>query len=185
MVLVFHHSLSFSKNILADKGFMLTLYTDPFAPIPWTYIFLFSGFTRLLFFRFSPLNQTNINFIHKDFLTNTWSPENTDAYFPRPRGYASYSAGALGVVTDRYLQDVSYLRLKNLTIGYTLPLMKDQIEQIKLFASGENLFYWSALKKNSKTVDPELTNTSSTYNNGSGVGYSYSKSYSVGVNITF
>ena len=132
-----------------------------------------------------PYSFPSLSFIHKDFLTNTWSPENTDAYFPRPRGYASYSAGALGVVTDRYLQDVSYLRLKNLTIGYTLPLMKDQIEQIKLFASGENLFYWSALKKNSKTVDPELTNTSSTYNNGSGVGYSYSKSYSVGVNITF
>ncbi len=132
-----------------------------------------------------PYSFPSLSFIHKDFLTNTWSPENTNAYFPRPRGYESYSAGALGVVTDRYLQDVSYLRLKNLTIGYKLPILKNTFQQIKLYASGENLFYWSALKKYSKTVDPELTNTTSTYNSGSGVGYTYSKSYSVGINIIF
>jgi TonB-linked SusC/RagA family outer membrane protein len=132
-----------------------------------------------------PYSFPSLSFIHKDFLTNTWSEENPGAYFPRPRGYASYSAGALGVVNDRYLQDVSYLRLKNLTIGYTLPVLKSTFQQIKIFATGENLFYWSALKKNTKVVDPELTNTSSTYNSGSGVGYTYSKSFSAGVNITF
>ena len=132
-----------------------------------------------------PYSFPSLSFIHKDFLTNSWSPENNNAYFPRPRGYESYSAGALGVVSDRYLQDVSYLRLKNLTIGYKLPILKSIFQQVKLYASGENLFYWSALKKYSKTVDPELTNTTSTYNSGSGVGYTYSKSYSVGINIIF
>lgn len=132
-----------------------------------------------------PYSFPSLSFIHTDFLSNTWSEENPNAYFPRPRGYASYSAGALGVVTDRYLQDVSYLRLKNLTIGYTLPLLKDTFEEVRFYATGENLFYWSALKKNSKTVDPELTNTSATYNSNTGVGYTYSKNYSLGINITF
>lgn len=132
-----------------------------------------------------PYSFPSLSFIHKDFLSNTWSAENPNAYFPRPRGYETYSAGALGVVTDRYLQDVSYLRLKNLTIGYKLPVLKNTFQQVKIYASGENLFYWSALKKYSKTVDPELTNTTSTYNSGSGVGYTYSKSYSVGINIIF
>ncbi len=132
-----------------------------------------------------PYSFPSLSFIHQDFLTNTWSAENPNAYFPRPRGYASYSAGALGVATDRYLQDVSYLRLKNLTIGYTLPVFKKTFQQMKVYVSGENLFYWSALKKYSKTVDPELTNTTSTYNSGSGVGYTYSKSYSLGINIIF
>lgn len=132
-----------------------------------------------------PYSFPSLSFIHKDFLTNTWSEENPDAYFPRPRGYATYSAGSLGVINDRYLQDVSYLRLKNLTVGYKLPMLKNTFEQIRVYATGENLFYWSALKKYTKTVDPELTNTSSTYNSGSGVGYTYSKSYSLGINITF
>lgn len=132
-----------------------------------------------------PYSFPSLSFIHEDFMSNVWSPENPDAYFPRARGYASYSAGALGVPTDRYLQDVSYLRLKNLTVGYTLPVLKNRFEQIKLYVTGENLFYLSNLKKYTKTVDPELTNTRSTYNDGSGVGYTYSKSYSIGVNITF
>ncbi len=132
-----------------------------------------------------PYSFPSLSFIHKDFLTNTWNSDNPNAYFPRPRGYATYSAGPLGVINDRYLQDVSYLRLKNLTLGYTLPLLKNTFQQIKIYVTGENLFYWSALKKYTKTVDPELTNTTATYNSGSGVGYTYSKSYSFGVNITF
>lgn len=132
-----------------------------------------------------PYSFPSLSFIHKDFLSNYWSEENPGAYFPRPRGYASYSAGALGVVNDRYLQDVSYLRLKNLTIGYTVPVNKSLFNQVRIYGTAENPFYWSALKKHSKTVDPELTNTTSTYNSGSGVGYTYSRSFSVGVDITF
>lgn len=132
-----------------------------------------------------PYSFPSLSFIHKDFLSNTWSEQNPSAYFPRPRGYVSYSAGALGEVNDRYLQDVSYLRLKNLTISYELPVLKNVFQQIRVYVTGENLFYWSALKRYSKTVDPELTNTTSTYNSGSGVGYAYSKSYSIGVSIVF
>ena len=132
-----------------------------------------------------PYSFPSLSFIHKDFLSNSWSEENPSGYFPKQRGYASYSAGALGVANDRYLQDVSYLRLKNLTLGYTLPFKHKALNKIRVYASGENMFYWSNLKKYSKTVDPELTVTSSTYNANSGVGYSFSKIYTFGLSATF
>jgi len=118
-------------------------------------------------------------------MNNTWSEENPEGYFPKPRGYASYSSGALGEVNDRYLQDVGYLRLKNLTIGYTFKWKEKSSTNIRVYASGENLYYWSKLKKYSKTVDPELTVTSSTYDANSGVGYNFSKTMIFGLNIVF
>lgn len=132
-----------------------------------------------------PYAFPSTSFVHKDFENNCWSEENTGAYFPRQRGYQAYSGGSLGEVNDRYLQNVAYLRLKNLTVGYTLPLLKNKIQQIRVALSGENLFYWSPLKKYTKTIDPELTLSSNTYNSNSGVGYFYSKSFSVNLDITF
>ena len=83
------------------------------------------------------------------------------------------------------MQNAAYLRLKNLTIGYTLPVLKNVFSKVRIYASGENLFYWSPMKKYTKTIDPELTNTGSTYNSGSGVGYGYSRTFSLGVDVTF
>ncbi len=131
-----------------------------------------------------PYSFPSLSFIHKDFEKNVWSEDNTNAYFPRARGYASYSGGALGVVNDRYLQNAAYLRLKNLTIGYTIPINKKIINSVRVYFTGENLFYWSPLKKYCKTVDPEMIYASS-YNSGSGVGYSYSKSFSFGLDVKF
>jgi hypothetical protein len=61
------------------------------------------------------------SFIQKSFYDNCWSEDNRNAYFPRPRGYNAYSSGSLGTVNDRYIQNLAYLRLKNLTLGYSLP----------------------------------------------------------------
>lgn len=132
-----------------------------------------------------PYSFPSLSFIHKDFLSNGWTESNQNAYFPRQRGYQSYSAGALGVNTDRYMQNVSYLRLKNLTVGYNLKTNSKVFDRLRVYAAGENLFYWSKLKKHNKTIDPELTNTTSTYNSGSGVGYAYSKTFVFGVDLTF
>lgn len=133
-----------------------------------------------------PYSFPSLSFIHNDFLNNCWSEDNTGAYFPRQRGYQSYSGGSLGVPTDRYLQNASYLRLKNLTIGYTLPLKNQSIFQsIRVYFTGENLWYTSPMKKYCKTVDPEMANATATYNSGSGVGYGYSKSFSVGIDVKF
>jgi TonB-linked SusC/RagA family outer membrane protein len=132
-----------------------------------------------------PYAFPSTSFIHADFAANVWSEDNRNTYFPRARGYEAYSGGALAEVNDRYLQDISYLRFKNLTVGYTLPIAKKYIDKIRIYASGENLWYWSPLKKYSQTIDPELALTSGTYVNNSGTGYSYSRIFSFGAEITF
>ena len=54
-------------------------------------------------------------------MDKVWAEDNTDAYFPRPMAYSSTS-GPLSKVNDRYLQNIRYMRLKNLTVGYTIPV---------------------------------------------------------------
>lgn len=66
----------------------------------------------------------------------------------------------MGNANTRYLQDVSYLRLKNLTIGYTLPVLRHTFRELRVYFSGENLFYWSPFKKYCKTIDPETATNS-------------------------
>lgn len=127
-------------------------------------------------------------FIHEDFAANTWTEENRNAYFPRRRGYNAYASGALGTKNDRYLQNLAYLRFKNLTVGYTLPqelTRKAKIEQIRVYFSGENLCYWSPLKKYTKIMDPELGGTTGTSTDNSGVGYAYPRTFSIGLDIQF
>ena len=132
-----------------------------------------------------PYAFPSTSFIHVDFEKNNWTEENQDAYFPRQRGYQAYVGGSLAEINDRYLQNVSYLRFKNLTIGYTAPILKKYLEQVRFSITGENLWYWSPLKKYNKTVDPELAITSSTYNTNSGVGYFYSQTISINLGVTF
>ncbi|MGQ1944403.1 SusC/RagA family TonB-linked outer membrane protein [Ornithobacterium rhinotracheale] len=126
-----------------------------------------------------PYSFPSLSFIHKDFMSNVWSEDNPNAYFPRPRGYQTYGGGALRTKTDRYIQNVAYLRLKNVSIGYQIPVFKETFNQVRLYFVGENLFYWSPLKKYSKTIDPESTYSSN------GLQYAYSKTFSLGLNLKF
>ena len=76
------------------------------------------------------------SFISKKFESLCWSEENPDAYFPRRRlNYATSSFGNKN--NDRYLQDASYLRLKNLTFGYTIPFKSRVIEKCGFTYEGE------------------------------------------------
>lgn len=118
-------------------------------------------------------------FISKDFEKLCWSEENPDSYFPRPRG--QYANRSLANVNDRYLIDASYIRLKNLTLGYTIPFKSKSIEKCRVYFSGENLVYWSPMKKYCKTIDPEVATTGA-FND---CMYPYSKTFSFGVDITF
>ena len=126
-----------------------------------------------------------LSFLQKDFLKDVWSTDNTDAYFPRAMAYSA-SGGVLSNVNDRYLQNIRYLRFKNLTVGYTLPqqwTQKAGIESVRVYFTGENLCYWSPLKKHSKYVDPEgAIDRSGAYNNAF---YPWQKSFLFGIDVTF
>ena len=133
------------------------------------------------YYFWGPYSFPTTTFIAKDFERLAWSEDNRNTYFPRRRSYQTSSAGSMKVKTDRYLQDASYIRLKNITLGYTIPINKRILEKVRVYVSGENLAYWSPLKRYSKTVDPEVATTSATND----CLYPYSRTFSVGVDITF
>lgn len=103
---------------------------------------------------------------------------NTDAYYPRPLWK---EGGKNRQVQTRYLQDASYIRLKNLQLGYTLPSSlthKINIQKLRFYISGENLLTFS---KMAKIFDPETVGGGA--NNGNA--YPLSQTISLGLNLTF
>lgn len=136
-------------------------------------------------------------FMPRDFIQTVWSEDNKDAYFPRPRVYSS-TGGELAPVNSRYLQNIRYLRLKNVTVGYTLPerwTKAIHVDKVRFYFSGENLAYWSPLKKYSKYLDPESAyrrvtdkTTTGMYKNSDSkdaVAYPWQKTIMFGIDITF
>jgi len=126
---------------------------------------------------------------------------NLDAFYPimqawladRNLGERIDQAKGLAIPQTAYLLDASYLRIKNITIGYTLPvrLYKNKgIENIRVYVSGENLYEWSKVKA---YYDPEAINDAVKIDpgadvaRGSGKGYAYpfQRYYSAGINVTF
>lgn len=111
---------------------------------------------------------------------NTWSVKegykaaNINAYLPRPM----QSGKNLNTQT-RYLQNASYIRLKNLQVGYTLPTQlteKFGVQRIRFYISGENLWTGTNLVKQ---FDPETIGTSG------GNGYPLFATLSGGLSLTF
>lgn len=133
-----------------------------------------------------PYSYPYQTFLQKNFMDKVWSEDNPNAYFPRPMAYSTTS-GPMSKVNDRYLQNVRYMRLKNLTVGYTLPVELTQkvgVEQARIYFSGENLYYWSPLKKITKYIDPEaaISRSNDAYNE---TFYPWQKTFMFGVDITF
>lgn len=119
---------------------------------------------------------------HLDFFTtgnekyneDGYFPENLDAFFPRPLEDSSKNTH----IQTRYLSNASYMRVKNLQLGYTLPeawTAKVGISRCRLFVSGENLFTITGLPDG---FDPESLNNS-------GKNYPLSRNISFGLNVNF
>lgn len=115
--------------------------------------------------------------VQKHFVTDTWSEDNRDAYFSRPLARQTKNRER----QTRYLQDASYIRLKNLTLGYNLPpelISRLGMEKFSIYLSGQNLWEYSNI---GKPLDPEINLGS----NSARLGYPYQRTYSVGLNVTF
>ncbi len=115
---------------------------------------------------------------HKDY----WTPENRGAYYPRP----DWNGWRNTETQTRYLQNAAYCRLKNLTIGYTLPkhlTKKFYVENLRVFASGENLL---TITNFTSIADPELIGAGyDSASNALGKTYPLSKTFSLGLSVTF
>ncbi len=105
-----------------------------------------------------------------------WTPTNTNALYPKvysnqPDYNTRYSSW--------WCRDASYLRIKNLEVGYTLPSKiskKFFVQRFRVYLSGQNLWTWTPNMK--ETIDPEAQNSSGQY-------YYQQQVFSAGVNITF
>lgn len=101
---------------------------------------------------------------------DTWTPENRDAYYPVNKIGAWYDQET----QTKYKQNAAYARLKQATIGYSLPqwmLTKAKIARVRFYVTGQNLF---EITKLHKAFDPELLG---------GQTYPLSRSWSFGVQV--
>ena len=134
------------------------------------------------------------NYLMAYQLDNMWSPTHPDAYFPRLRGYVAQNGqGELAMPQTKYLQNVAYIRLKNIQVGYNLPaalVHRAKLSAARFYITGENLWTHSPLYKLTTNLDVEnigksdqvLTPTASNYGNGNN--YPILKSVSAGLSIT-
>ena len=123
---------------------------------------------------FWPAATTYFN-VQKWHVDESWSEDNRDAYFARPRAYVTKNQQK----QTRFLQDASYCRMKNLTIGWNLPtswIRNVFLSKATVYISGENLFEFTNIKG---PYDPEAAR-----GNGSML-YPFQRTYSFGVNLTF
>ena len=118
---------------------------------------------------------------------------NFDAYLPRLVGYIAQGTGrTLNVANDRYLQNASFVRLRNFQLGYNLPQKlssKIHAANVKVYMSAENIWTWSPMYK--WTKDTDVTNIYgsdrdlSGGNSGDGYNYPMLKSVSFGLMVGF
>lgn len=129
-----------------------------------------------------------------DYQTDYWTEDNTNAYYPRIYGEGgnnSYNNKR----QSKYLADGSYLRLKNITLGYNLPATicnKIYLQKLRVFFSGENLFTWHHLPEGYYPDSYSMTPGSNKVNasidgdsKASGWSYPLMRQFSFGINVTF
>jgi TonB-linked SusC/RagA family outer membrane protein len=110
-----------------------------------------------------------------DIFKDYWTPENMSARFPRPRKSVDYNA----MMSDYWVIDAHYLRLKNIQIGYSLPqeiCRKLSAEKARIYLAGSNVLTFSPLKE--WGLDPEFVSGRFLY-------YPQTSVYTIGLNLTF
>ncbi len=131
-----------------------------------------------------PYNRA-ATYIQKDFLDKCWNESNPDAYYPRPRGEMAHNSSYVTTVNDKFLLNLAYFRLKNVSVGYTLPGSLTErigIGSVRIFATGENVFYLSPLKEINPYIDPEQMATGSIV---LGFTYPWQRTFVLGIDIKF
>jgi hypothetical protein len=125
-------------------------------------------------FQTIPFNNNNSNSTY-EYYNNHWTPATPNARYPRANQapYANNTQAA-----DFWIQNTSFVRLKNANIGYTIPKNITRLltfDNIRFYVSGQNVFTLSKMK----FMDPEVGYTDRE------TSYPIQKVYTVGLNVTF
>jgi TonB-linked SusC/RagA family outer membrane protein len=119
-----------------------------------------------------------------------WTPDNTDARYPVPSPnnggtpIAGLSSGSNNFVPQtKYLMNLAYCRLKNVSIGYSMPnnlLSRYKVQKIRFYVSGQNL---AEISNVGAPLDPEITDAG--LNGFTGRTFPFNRQYSFGIQITY
>ncbi len=156
-------------GIIDDKDRVVLGYPFPRYTFGFTYRAEYKGFDIQIFFqgvgkRDAFLRGELVEPFHYNYgqtlyehMTDYWTPNNPDARYPRLAAIGSASnTNNWRLGSDLYKYDASYIRLKNVMIGYTLPQRlskKAGMEKLRVSLVGQNLLTISKLK----FIDPETT----------------------------
>ncbi|CAA7196568.1 SusC/RagA family TonB-linked outer membrane protein [Chryseobacterium potabilaquae] len=154
-----------------------------------------SGNYTYNYMAYDMLNYTdNISNMRADAF-NYWTAPGQTGVLPRPNNTTNAPGGIVGPqITDRFLQDASYIRLRNVSIGYTFDKRvfgeSFPVNKIRVSLSGQNLATWTKFQG-----DPEVsigsgesqTGEGQTFINGAYTQYSYPavKTYLFGIEVEF
>lgn len=140
------------------------------------------------FYRGADDNDIEMAKHSKSYIKAGLASQNLDARYPVFQSWLAdknlgtgINAMGLAIPQTSYLLNGAYLRIKNITVGYTLPeklTQKAHLSRVRLYVSGDNIFEWSALKK---YFDPEAVTDNDSY----GYVYPFNRQYSFGINVTF
>lgn len=110
-----------------------------------------------------------------------WTPENPNARYPRAYERADVfnarSSADTNITADTWIHDASFLRLRELQVGYNIPKSKTKFADVRVFVRGSNVFTWDKLKD--LDLDPEMPS----YLNFEQGLYQPLKTWSLGLNI--
>jgi TonB-linked SusC/RagA family outer membrane protein len=186
-----------ADGVISDED--RTIIGNPNPDFTWglTNSFKYKSFDLNIFFQGSHggeiFNMTNVQLFNGDanttyeYYENAWTSSNTDTEHPRV-GNSSFRE-----ISSRFVEDGSYVRLKNIALGYTLPsdiAEKIKMEKIRVSFSAQNLLTFT----NYSGLDPEVNyygadgdnNTSSNTVRGFDFGnYPTLRSFSFSLNLTF
>jgi len=150
------HTGGFSNNF-SYKGFDLNIF------LQWNYGNDIMNANRVYFESTNPAFNTNQ--FASAAIGNRWTQDNPNAAVPITLG----TNGLNNIFSSRIIEDGSFLRLKTIQFGYTIPsklIKKTGVTSIYLYGSAQNVFTWT----NYSGIDPEV----STYNNPLSPAYDYS-----------
>ena len=113
------------------------------------------------------------------WMLNRWTGEGTSNKYPILRAGDNTN----WQVSDLYICDGSYLRLKNISLGYTLPQLitrKAHIDRLRLYVMAENLITWTKYWG----FDPEISSGGTSLGIDKGI-YPQARTWTIGVNVSF
>ncbi|MBO9620209.1 MAG: TonB-dependent receptor [Niabella sp.] len=157
------------------KGFDLRVFMQGIGKRDW-----YPGASNIYFWGVYAQPWTNVTTLNM----NHWTPENPNqnAYFPAVRAYIAEDAvSPLTIPNKKYMQNAAYMRVKNVTVGYTLPqalLQRMGLNKLRFYFSAENIFEITHLKVK---LDPEALGDGSR----PAAAYPFQRTYSFGLNLNF